>query len=463
MTIKDLSLLSTESGVFLKRLKDETKPFYNPETSLQYEPEKHAVKDATIREDRLVQYDEPTDPDDPDSELKTVRDWVAVNRNAVALQKLIVKRAVAFLTNGGVILEAKKPDEAGQKTLDAVNDTWSENKMRFKLGEIARTIMTQQECAVLCYRGTDGTRIKIHKPADGFTFYPVWDEEGGMIAFGIGWEAKGEDYSEVIRLYTAGYIYRYERSAGDIWTQKEAKINAVKKVPIAYFPQPEVEWADVQDLIERFETAFNNESDTNDYTADPTMAATGTVKGIKRKGPSSSVVELEEGGDLKYLASPNMPDSVEHEQSTLLRLIYTITQTPDISFEAMKALTQISGTALDLMFTDAHLKAQEKQEGAFGEGVQRLVNLFKAFALKDPNIKGAKDIRIEPKFQRFSLTSEEDRINLAMKASGKSVASQRKGIEMSGVTDDADAMLQEIQDEEKDATPAQKKIGFQQV
>lgn len=48
------------------------------------------------------------------------------------------------------------------------------------------------------------------------------------------------------------------------------------------------------------------------------------------------------------------------EIDTLLRMIYTITQTPDISFDTVKGIGAVSGVALKLLFMDAHLKVQDK-------------------------------------------------------------------------------------------------------
>ena len=82
--------------------------------------------------------------------------------------------------------------------------------------------------------------------------------------------------------------------------------------------------------------------------------------------------------EAQYLSWANAPESVKLEIDTLLRMIYTITQTPDISFDTVKGLGAISGVALQLLFMDAHLKVQDKNE-IFSEYLQRRVNVLKAY------------------------------------------------------------------------------------
>ena len=78
---------------------------------------------------------------------------------------------------------------------------------------------------------------------------------------------------------------------------------------------------------------------------------------------------------MNYVSWQNAPESVKLEIETPLKMIYTITQTPDISFDAVKGLGAISGIALKLLFMDAHLKVQDKRE-IFDDYLQRRVNII---------------------------------------------------------------------------------------
>ncbi len=450
MPILDLTLLQQQPNAFIQKLKADAKHFYNPKESGNYEPENHAVRDITNRPDRWTQYEEPASNRPEETEVITVNKKVAVNRIAFNIQKMIVKRSAAFLTGGGVdLVPAGTLDATGNKLLGLLKDLWTDNKLRFKTGEIARTVQSQQECVELWYINKKGkAQVKIHKPADGFSFYPIWDNEGALAAFGIGWIPTGETYSEVITIWTAAKIERFEKT-GDNWRRAEAKINTIGKIPIIYYYQSEVEWADVQDSINRLETLISNVADINDYTASPLLAVSGEVEGFRRKGDTGSMVELSDGAKAEYVASPNSPDTLKMEIDMLLRMIYTGSQTPDISFEAMKGLGQLSGEALKRVFIDAYLKASEKQEGNFGESIQRRVNLLLHIIGKEERQeKEVAKMRIEPVFISFSLNGEEERIAIVMKANGgKPVISHETSISRSGASDDSKAEFAKIQKE----------------
>lgn len=66
------------------------------------------------------------------------------------------------------------------------------------------------------------------------------------------------------------------------------------------------------------------------------------------------------------------------EISTLLNMIYSTTQTPDISFESVKGLASLSGVALRMLFLDAHLKVQNKSE-IFSEYLERRMSITKKY------------------------------------------------------------------------------------
>jgi SPP1 family phage portal protein len=155
--------------------------------------------------------------------------------------------------------------------------------------------------------------------------------------------------------------------------------NAVKKIMIIYHTQPQPEWSDVQSMINRLEVTTSNHADTNDYFGAPIMVVKGTVKGYDQKGESGKILEVEgDGSDADYLSWDSSPESVKNEKEDLKQNIYSMSQTPDISFEQMMEVGgDISGVALRMMFLDAHMAVRTKEE-QFGIGLQRRLNLIKA-------------------------------------------------------------------------------------
>lgn len=231
------------------------------------------------------------------------------------------------------------------------------------------------------------------------------------------------------------------------------KPNIIGKIPVIYGRQPAVEWEDVQGLIDRLEKLLSNFADTNDYHASPKIFTTGSILGFAKKGESGAIIEGEEGATAQYLAWQNAPESVKLEIETLLRLIYTITQTPDISFDAVKGIGAVSGIALKLLFLDAHLKVQDKME-IFDDYLQRRINVIQAF-LEKMNAKdvefgnACQSLTIEPEIVPFMIEDEKANADLAMTVTGqKAIASRKTGIKKLGWVKDIDTELKEIEAEE---------------
>lgn len=177
--------------------------------------------------------------------------------------------------------------------------------------------------------------------------------------------------------------------------------------------------------------------------------------GFARKGEAGGIIEGEEGAKAQYLSWQDAPESVKLEIDTLLRMIYTITQTPDISFDTVKGIGAVSGVALQLLFMDAHLKVQDKTE-IFADYLQRRVNLLKAyFGVANLSWADAADsLLVEPEITPYIIEDEQGKINTLQNANGgKAVISHKTSIRRLGWADDVDAELQEIRaDEDRENT-----------
>ena len=144
----------------------------------------------------------------------------------------------------------------------------------------------------------------------------------------------------------------------------------------------------------------------------------------------------------------NAPESVKLEIETLLKLIYTLTQTPDISFDSVKGLN-LSGVALKLLFMDAHLKVQDKRE-IFDEYLQRRVNIILAYIAKfNPKLeKACENIEIEPEIIPYMINDDRAELEYWMVANGNQpVVSQEESIEKVGLSSDPKKTLEKITSE----------------
>jgi hypothetical protein len=131
-------------------------------------------------------------------------------------------------------------------------------------------------------------------------------------------------------------------------------------------------------------------------------------------------------------------------------MIYTITQTPDISFDTVKGIGAVSGVALRLLFMDAHLKVQDKAE-IFDEYLQRRCNIVKEY-IAQANQKAAaaaSELVIKPKITPYIIEDELSKINILQAANGgKQIASRLATIKRLGWADDPEAEEAAIQAEE---------------
>ena len=202
-------------------------------------------------------------------------------------------------------------------------------------------------------------------------------------------------------------------------------------------------------MVDRLEKLLSNFADTNDYHASPKIFTTGEIKGWAKKGESGAVIEGEDGATMQYVSWQQAPESVKLEIETILKLIYTITQTPDISFDAVKGLGAISGLALKLLFMDAHLKVQGKRE-IFDDYLQRRANVVKAW-IGYMNTKleaDADELDIEPEIIPYMLTSEIDELNYWLTANGnKPVISQEESVASVGISKNPEKTMQKLREQ----------------
>lgn len=453
------------------------------EYAAQFDPKLHEVNDRRKRPDKLVVVDKDSDEYgevkniNPNAELTTEQGFriEPVARIALAIQKLIVKRAVAFTFGNPVTYNANPEDEAQKALLQAINRVFYDVKEETLNRRIARSLYSTTEVAELWYpvetephelygfKKNIKFKVAVFSPMFGDRLYPYFDEARDLIAFSREFTRKDRDLitRTYFETYTKDKHYLWsceglETTTGGNWELVEGypKDITIGKIPVIYASQPQVEWEDVQSLIDRLEKLLSNFADTNDYHASPKIFVQGKVVGFARKGEAGAIIEGEQGATAQYLSWANAPESVKLEIDTLLRMIYTITQTPDISFDTVKGLGAISGVALQLLFMDAHLKVQDKTE-IFSEYLQRRINVLKAYmGQANINWKGAASrLIVEPKITPYIIEDELSKINILQAANGqKQIASRKATIQRLGWAenvDDEEAAIQAEEDREK--------------
>jgi SPP1 family phage portal protein len=147
------------------------------------------------------------------------------------------------------------------------------------------------------------------------------------------------------------------------------------------------------------------------------------------------------------------PESIKLEFEQLMRMIYSLTQTPDISFEAVKNLgSAASGESLKMLFLDAHLKVMDKLE-IFDEYLQRRLNILKAFI---GLIGGAsllaesKTLELTPEVTPFMVNDDATRINNLVTAVSGKIMSRRTAVTLNPMVTDAEEELNLLETQRKE-------------
>jgi SPP1 family phage portal protein len=293
-------------------------------------------------------------------------------------------------------------------------------------------------------------KIKILDPKDN-EFYPLYDEFDDMIAFIRKYTAKyNNTNTSMIDLYTNEYTYHLiSGGSGYIPTEGGIVSNISGKIPVIYYRQPFTEWYDVQSLIEQREKGVSNLGESNVYFGAPKMFATGNITGFASKGEQGQVYMGDKDSDMKILTAQNSSESSKLEMDILEKGIFSLSQTPDLSFESMKGLGPISASLMEKLFFDAHLCVREK-EMVFGLGIQRRVNLLKAIvgkviatSLNDE----ASRIDIAPVFKPYIPEDITEQINTLSIAKTAGIISLKTALEKNPLVNDVDVELTELGNE----------------
>ncbi len=382
-----------------------------------------------------------------------------VNRIGLAIQSLIIKRAVSFLFGNPVILSYNAEADIEIEFTDAVKAVLEDVKEEMLNRKAARNVFSFTEVAEVWFPVDQkeehdeygfNTKFKLRSmlfTPDKNDLYPLFDETGDMIAFSRGYKmtenAKEVEYFET---YTSEEFKKWRRSDTG-WEELADQAYAINigKIPVVYGRQEYMETEDVQSIIERLEKMFSNLGDTNDYHSAPKIFVNGKILSFGSKGQSNTVIQGEKEADAKYLSWDHAPESWKLEATELLKFAFMLTQTPDISFESVKGIGNLSGIALKLMFLDAHLKVKDKEE-IFIPYLQRRYKIIRAFLFQMNNkFQQASKVRIKPQIDPYMIADELTAAQVLQIATGsKAFISQKEAVKQwGGDESDYDTILEE--------------------
>lgn len=432
------------------------------EVENQFNPYKHKVMNPMHRKKKTVKV--RTDKKDQITGEPIYKEKkVERCRVAVPFQQVIVERTAGFIFSIPVEYQINQERESTKQeteVFNAVKGIFHDNKMRYFDKRMCRTLLRERECAELWYFTLDESgkpkdmRVKLLSPTRGDKLYPHFDEYDRMDGFARKYIITDEEGKSVTHfdVYTDKFVYKYINDGGGMKQDGAPKQHGFTKIPVIYYRQEETEWNRVQPIIERVEELLSNWGDTNDYFGSPSYFFKGNLSGFAEKGEQGKVYQgVGDGADMKVLSWDSSPASVTGELANLINIIFSYTQTPDISFENMKTLGgNTSGVAIRLMFTDPHMKADMKTE-LFGEMFTRRYNLVQngyVTSLKAVPESSYKNITVEPKFHPYMPKNETEEMQLiSMSTGGKATMSQQEGVRLNPKVSNPEETIRQLQEE----------------
>ena len=402
-----LAQLATDPTGVIAKIKLQSKDFAKIE-EFKKEFYKH---DRTIRPEQvgIIQRDKPVGKGEKAKNVKAVR--IPIN-----FPKQLVTTATAFdVGKPGTLVASVESDLS--KLIDQI---WKSNRINAAIQKLITLKKTETQAAIQFYIVDLDVASRFSKVIKFFGFgdqkkeikakvldntagkmTPYFDGNGDMIAFM--WEyaiQEGDKSVNNVQIWDTKNVHNLNDRLGSIaYGESGILPHGFDRIPIVYTTQEEPEWFDVKELIDRMETSLSKLGGSNDYSAYPLLMLFGKVEGMPDKDDDGKVLQFpmlkdDDGkyvnGKAEFLTASNATESIKLELENLKGFIYSISQTPDLSFDNVKGLGSVSGVALKLLFLDAMIKAMSN-EGENRTMIERIINIIISGISMTTNTKMATD------------------------------------------------------------------------
>lgn len=429
--------------------------------------EKYPKIKITVEKEKEV-YDEKTGK--TTTIPKKTKD-VEPNRIALPIEQDIVNIQTAFTVGTEPKINCE-PEENEQGLFSALRKVLEKNKIKYQNKRIVRSWLSEQECAEYWYVVKDDgfwAKLKrkigtlfgasapeyrlnsvIWSPFRGDKLYPFFDDSNNLVAFSREYKKKDLDDVEItcFMTITADSVYQWEFIDG--WKSVSSFKHGFKKLPVLYCYRPEAYCEKIKTLRVRLEKLLSNYADCIDYHFFPILMLFGDVQNFSGEFKSRVVELTGQGANAQYLTWNQVPTTVQYEAETLINQIYALTNTPRISFDAIKGSGNVlSGVAFDYVFLSTHLNVENLAE-VIGEFMQRRVN-FLVSALGSINSsleKAAETIDINVEIEPYRLENLSEKIDTALKAKNGELWSQQRAITFVGNIDNVLDEVEQIKEEQ---------------
>lgn len=436
----------------------------------------YEYNDRTIRDEQVgkVQIDKIVGEGESRRLVKSIKTPVGFNHK-------IVITSTAFEVGKPVTLIPSIENELFVSMLDI----WKKNRIDDKLQQLKTTQKIETECAIQFFirdipesgkaaaknsiNQVKEIRSTIYDSSKG-TMYPYIDPTGDMIAFGWDFVSKDEEGKDINNtwIWDTDKVYKID-DVGDI-SIKSTEPHGFDRIPIVYVSQKHPEWYIVEGLIDRYEVALSKLGASNDYSGYPILKTFGDVVVLPGRNEDGKTLNFPMtydedaqkfvNGDAEFLTNANAVDSVKYEMEKAEELIYSISQTPNISFEKMRSIGAVSGIALELMFLDPMIKAL-MNEGQNRTIVERICNIIIGGITKTLKVALSSqlaDLQIDVKFNSLLPKDLENLVNIVSSAVGAGVMSKKTGVETIGAVENIQEELDLIKSDAPTVTPIEPRI-----
>lgn len=452
MTIEEIlnSLKSPEQMMAALKTKSISVPSWKACLEKEFDPKFHPVMDKARYPD--ITTDDGVQP---------------VTRVTVGLQRLAVKRMTELIT-GIPVKRVYNPENEKQteiaRYLERIfqkNRIDSVNVERCNMLFAGCEVMTlwyavEQRHATYGFKSDLKFRCRNFTPMLGDELYPLFDEDGDMVAMSVAYQRKvGAEWAHYFDCYTDNRHLKWSNEGG-AWSVLEDEQISLYKIPCVYAWRRAPIWEDTSNIVYEIEWALSRNGNYLRENSKPLFVVFSDeqINYGDEKSPNKefrSVMQYPQNGTAQYITWSQATESLKYHTDTLRNLFFTSLQLPDWSYEKMSQQA-LSGESRKQLFIDAQLKVKD-ESGRLMEFFDREVNVVKAFlkvALGESYADDIDALNVETQITPFAITDEADTIKNLMTANGgEPIMSQRESIQQLGWTDDVDRTMQEIQQQKQ--------------
>lgn len=405
------------------------------------------------------------------------------NRISLPLEQDIVNIQTAFTVGTEPAINCDTEDENEKSLLSALKQVLKKNKIKYQNKKIVRSWLSETEVAEYWYAVKDdgfwailkrkiasmfGTSVpeyrlksSVWSPFRGDTLYPFFDDTGDMVAFSREYKKSEMDGTATTMFMTLTSEFIYTWKVGDD-SHEDITKHGFTKLPIVYVSRKHAYCDIIKPLRIRIEKLLSGYADCIDYHFFPILKLFGDVTNFSGN-TRNRVVQLQgEKADAAYLTWQQAADPIKLELDTLFSRAYSMTNTPQISFENLKGSgNALSGSAFRYVFMGAHMAVENHAE-EIGLFMQRRVNfLISALGIQNSRLAApAQTIDVDVNIVPYMIDNLDDKVQTAVTAVDGGIWSRKEGIMFAGNVDRIDEELKEIEEDKQKAAERSNMVGI---